>query len=244
MYRFLILDDEHFSRENLASHLQILGYECDIVKCKSIAEAKAVLDKQPIDIIFLDINLESEFGFDLLKVNEYAERIPVIIVSGHNEYGILAVKSGVIDYVLKPILLEELKNAVDKAIQEISDKSNSTNLITKKNKIVIINKGSFSVFELSNVIYFEAEGNYTKIKINGNDDILASKTLKTFENQFSHHPFFRVSRSLLVNLDYMKGYKSQNNKKFIHLSNDELKEISNNRWDEFISYIKKNYNVF
>lgn len=244
MYRFLILDDEPFSRENLASHLQMLGYACEIEKCKSIAEAKVILANKPIDIIFLDINLESEFGFDLLKDSDYAERIPVIIVSGHNEYGILALKSGVVDYVLKPILLEELKIAVEKALQSKIDKSKTSIEKFEKNKIVIINKGSFSIVELTKVMYFEAEGNYTKIKTSENEELLVSKTLKIFEDQFSNHPFFRVSRSLLVNLDYMKGYKSNNNKKYIVLSNDEMKEISINRWDEFISYIKYKYNVF
>jgi len=237
----LILDDEKFSRENLALTIyEILGKKVNIHKASNLAEGKKILGEYDMDVIFLDINLSGEFGLDFIN-ERISKTIPVIIVSGHNEYGIIALKKGVVDYILKPLITSELETAINKANSFIKNNRNTVN--KDSDKLIILNKGSFQVLHIKDIIYFESEGNYTKIHLSNGQVILSSKTLKIFEDEIKNNTIIRISRSILFNTSYMIGFKSVNNKKYVVIKNNHLLEVSLNRWEEFQEFLNRQYNV-
>jgi two-component system LytT family response regulator len=175
-------------------------------------------------------------------INErISKTIPVIIVSGHNEYGIIALKKGVVDYILKPLITSELETAINKANSFIKNNRNTVN--KDSDKLIILNKGSFQVLHIKDIIYFESEGNYTKIHLSDGQVILSSKTLKIFEDEIKNNTIIRISRSILFNTSYMIGFKSVNNKKYVVIKNNHLLEVSLNRWEEFQEFLNRQYNV-
>lgn len=239
-YNYLIVDDEILGRENLKILIQRNDTNCgNILTCSTINEAINILNNNNIDILFLDIMLKNEFGFDLLK-KHHIKDIPLIIVSASDQYGIIAIKHGVVDYLLKPYNSEELIDGINKAKYFISTKTEKEkNILNNNYKLKINTTSGFLVLDINNIIRLESDGNYTIIKYenetNNIQTYIVSKNLKIIEKQIENNSFIRVHRSHLLNLKYIYEYKSNN---YIKLKNGEQIKISRYK----IKEIKKLFN--
>jgi two-component system LytT family response regulator len=152
-------------------------------------------------------------GFDLL--NQVGEKnFELIFITAFQEYAIMAIKFSALDYILKPIDAEELKTALQNALDTIDFKKEETqyealthNLNThQKRKLVLKTQESVHVVDLNEIIRCEADKNYTFFYLNSGKKILVSRTLKDFELLLANHGFFRVQQSHLINLEYIDRY--------------------------------------
>lgn len=166
------------------------------------------------DLLFLDVEMPLMTGFDLL------EKFPnhsfdVIFITAYDHYAIKAIKFSALDYLLKPIDAEELKLAVDKFLSKknnISNKPLYDNLIynlhqpEKDYRLAVATLEGTFFYNPNEIIRCEAVGNYTRLYIDGKKNIVASRTLKEYEDMLSDQQFLRVHRGHLVNIKYIVSY--------------------------------------
>lgn len=211
----IIIEDEKSNRENLAKILSEYCNQVEIVAlCSSAVEGrKAIMEHQP-DLVFLDIEMPGGSGFSLLESIDTIN-FEVIFVTAFDHYGIKAVKFCALDYLLKPIDILELTRAVGKVENRLTEKSENLRMKTllanrqsetKNPKIALPLSDKIEFIEISSIVRCEGEGNYTHIYLKTGENILASKTLKEFDELLSDHNFLRVHQSHLINLNEVKSY--------------------------------------
>lgn len=220
MFNAIIVDDEAKSCKLLNN---LVKEYCPDVKIKgmanSVAEALSLISTQKPDILFLDIQLNGQDGFNLLdKVSE--KNFQVIFTTAFEQYAHKAFRYNAQDYLLKPIHIDELQTAVEKVKERLEDQKHedalkniaegytalNTNQTTEKS-IGLSTQSGFIFIKIKDILYCKAEGNYCEIYIDpGNKKELITKTLKEFEELLVTHNFFRIHRSYLINMRRIKSY--------------------------------------
>lgn len=238
----IIVDDEKYSLENLAITIETDFPEINIIgKAYSFDEAISMINELKPDLIFLDIIIKDRTGFEVLdSINNHDAG--VIIVSGHNNYGIEAFNHDVVDYLLKPVDTEDLRKAIEK-YQKYFRSEETSSLITNQitEKILIHTVNGFHILEIDKIVKLVADINYTNIHLTDGKVLFVSKTLKEFEKILVEKNFVRLHRSHLVNLKYVKEYNSNNNTKNIILTDGSKLEISKNKLKDVIGYIEQTH---
>jgi len=214
MKKVLIIDDENKTKEFIKRLLISFGHNFDIYTDGSNVESGiSAINKIKPDLVFLDIQMPDGNGFDVLKGVKYKE-FEIVFITAYQEYAIQAIKFSALAYILKPIDIEELEDAVDKALTTLKKKKNEVQFNAlannidrgEKKKLVLKTQESVYVLELKEIIRCEADKNYTSFYLESGKRILVSKTLKEYDLLLSGHSFFRVQQSHLVNLDHINRY--------------------------------------
>ena len=210
----IIIEDEKSNRENLAKILLEYCSEVNVLaQCSSAIDGrKAIIEHRP-DLVFLDIEMPGGDGFSLLESFEEIN-FEVIFVTAYNQYGIKAVKFCALDYLLKPVDILELSQAVEKVQKRLKAKTDQLRLQTllanrsneSNPKIALPLSDKIVFIDVTSIIRCQGEGNYTHIYLKGEEKLLASKTLKEFEELLSDYNFLRVHQSHLINLNEVKAY--------------------------------------
>jgi DNA-binding LytR/AlgR family response regulator len=198
-YSCLIVDDEPIAREIVQSYCNYLPALKVAGACGNALEAKAALQEQKIDIIFLDINMPVLDGLAFLKTLKVQPQ--VILTTAYKEYATDAFDLNVCDYLLKPFSLERFIVAVDKAIDRLRDKPAIVNVAEDKKAddfIVIRTSGKIYKVLFEDLLYAEASGNNTKI-VTGTTILLPAMTLSNIEEMLPSAMFLRTHRSFIVN---------------------------------------------
>jgi len=225
-YRAIIIDNERNIRESLAV---MLAVDCPEIQVSGIAasasQGRELLQVEHIDFIFLDISMPEEDGFAFLR-SIPKENYGIIFVTAYEEYALLALKASAIDYLLKPVNPLELREAVAKAIrfhelrksksevqtiyqQSLNDLHNHVHSENKLiEKITIAEQFGFRVVKVSDLMYLQADSNYTMLHLSGIERIMASRSLGEFEKILGTTQFFRIHKSTIINMNYLKGYSS------------------------------------
>ena len=203
----IIVDDELHGRENLKMILEMYCPEIAIAGvAESVMKAKELVNGRNPDVVFLDINMPVLNGFDFL--DEYPDKsFLTVFVSAHEEFGIRAVKAGASDYLLKPINIKELKQTVKKLIS-LRKKQSELEIHPAPDKLLIPDTHGFNVLDTDNIIRMEADGSYTTVVMKNGKDIIVSRTLKEFEESLPKGKFFRLHKSHLIQMKYIKDYSS------------------------------------
>ena len=174
------------------------------------------INKLKPDLIFLDIMLGNQNGFDLIEfLPQPAPKI--IFTTAYDAYALRAFKVSAVDYLLKPINIKELQIAVHKASNAInnnSDQQKSLQTIKSNiysgngrlNKLALPTMEGHIFTELDNVVRFEASGSYTNVYLISKEKIMVSRQLKEYEHLLEHENFFRTHHAHLVNLKHIKKY--------------------------------------
>jgi len=207
-FRTLIIDDERLAREELKLLLK------DYIEIEIIDEARngeegiLKINQLKPDLIFLDVNMPEMSGFDMLK---HLDEIPrVIFVTAYDEYALKAFEVSALDYVMKPVDPDRLKDAVQKLNTNEDDfvSSNSTTL-TRKNRPLTVNDRVFIkdgekcwFIELSKVRMLESEGNYVKVYFDGFKPLIL-RSLNSFEDRLDPEYFFRANRKFIINMQWI-----------------------------------------
>lgn len=216
----LIVDDDHHSRLSLASMLAAHFPEVNVVGAVgNCADARQVINTNAPDLVFLDISMPGENGFDLLA--SYPERkFHVVFVTGHEEFVLRALRASAVDYLLKPLLLDEFCAAVAKvqslvnSVETEADPTFSFSDLSRTlkaqriDRITIHHQQGAIVLGLGEILYLEADGNYTMIFTANGRKILSSRTLLDYEKILGPEGFFRIHRAYLVNLKAISSYRN------------------------------------
>jgi|UniRef100_UPI00404A5568 two-component system LytT family response regulator len=218
MKKALIIDDEQRTRELIAKMITSfdLGIEA-IPMGESVQSGIAAIAAIQPDLVFLDIQMPDGTGFDLLKAIPN-KNFEVIFITAHEEFAIKAIKFSALDYILKPVDADELRSAIERALETLNDTKAEPQFEAlqhniqpnQKRRLVLKTQESVHVVELDQIIRCEADRNYTSFFLKNGKKILVSRTLKDYETLLTGHNFLRVQQSHLVNLDYVDRYDKGN----------------------------------
>jgi two-component system LytT family response regulator len=208
----LIVDDEHHCRHNLAELISEYCPALEVVAmASSVDEALHCVEEHKPKVLFLDIRMPGRDGFDMLAEISTKD-IAVVFTTAHNEYAIRALKEGAVDYLEKPISIEELEDCVTRIEKrnssgELFDSKMLQNLLRESNlkdmdKTTIPTADGFVIVNSSDIIRLEANESYTRIYLSNGDKHLSSKNIRVFEQNLNPRIFFRTHKSHIVNVLY------------------------------------------
>jgi two-component system LytT family response regulator len=244
--RALIVDDV----ENVAESLKQLIVEfCDGVEVIGIAnsadDAIEIIKTEKPDIVFLDIQMPGKSGFDLLNSFEKVD-FSVIFVTAYNEFAIKAVRFGAIDYLLKPVDIDELKEAIERAKIKTEEKteeiknllSNIQNPGDSNNTLIINSEQGYKLIKIAEIIRIEADGNYSFIYTEDGKRAISSKNLKLFEKYLENYDFVRIHNSHLINLAKIDNLNTKEALEVI-MTNGEVLPISVRKKQDLIKKFER-----
>ena len=239
--RAVLVEDEPSGMDNLKFKLQKNCPEVEIVaECYSGAEAiKAILRHLP-DVLFLDIRLGDMTGFDVLKAIRHPS-FEVIFTTSYDEYAIEAIKNNALDYLIKPIVEEELLEAVAKARLKLMQTGSARQVVSPSvppsRKFGFPISTGIQFYDLDQVIYAKAEDNVAEVYLKDHKPIKLTKTLSWLEAQLEGSCFCRVHHSYLINFDHMSEY-IRNEGGFVVMSNKKAISISRRKKDTFLQQME------
>lgn len=236
----VIIDDEAGSRNNLKFLLE--RFCPQVVLAGWAADASEGLDliaKEEPDLVFLDIEMPEEDGFQLIEKLPTYNRPKIIFTTAYEQYAVKAFKVSAVDYLLKPIDIEELKNTVQRIEQEMTQawKQALERFKEEANKkLVIPHQTGITFLEENEIVCLEANRNYTEIHTKNDKKILVAKTLGDFEELLTASSFFRAHRSFIINLQALEQWVNKEGG-YLLMSNQLRVPLARNRRERFFKLI-------
>lgn len=245
MIKAIIIDDEE-AAVRVLTHL-IKDYIPDleiIATARNVPDGVLAINRNKPDVVFLDIEMPDYSGFELLEFfNEV--KFEIIFTTAYSQYAVQAFEVSAVDYVLKPIQIAKLEEAIVKLRNRLeSSGMNERLLVLKENlrenrvkKIALPVSDGLLFVNIDEIIHLDADGAYTNVWIKGHPTIMVSKNLKYFEDLLVKEPgFFRPHRSHIINLNYLKKYSRT--KDILTLENNQHIRMAKNRKQELDEMIK------
>lgn len=245
MISAVLIDDEP---KNIAILRKMLGEFCPEVTVSGEAgnsrEAFDVIRKVEPDLVFLDIEMPYGNAFDLLDQLKPID-FEVIFVTAFNNYMLKAFKYSAMDYLLKPVDIEELRSAVDRVIErrkskQVDSRQIETVLDAFKNprlpleKLALPSSRGLVFYDLKDIIRVEAEKGYTYIYLKSGEKIMSGRNIKEYEEMLPETMFFRIHNSHLVNLSHISQYHKGRGGN-IEMSDGTVLEVATRRKDELLA---------
>ena len=244
MIKALIIDDEthcvqrlqRLVEENAADHVAIIG------NATSVENGIASIRQFDPDLVFLDVQLHDQSGFDLLE--QLGEKnFGVIFTTAYEKYAVRAFRFSALDYLLKPIDAEDLVRAIQKVSaahlqKDTADKldallHNFRNVHGSAKRIAVPVSSGLEFITVGDIIRCESSINYTTIFLQNKQQLLVAKTLKEFDELLGDYNFFRVHNSHLVNLSYIKNF-NKGKGGYVTMTDGAVVEVSTRRKDQFL----------
>lgn len=206
----IIIDDERLARKELRDMLKSFKDIEILDEAADADEAKKKIEELRPELIFLDIQMPGKDGFALLEELSYVPE--VIFVTAYDEYALKAFDVNALDYLLKPIQTDRLKESVNKVQENISEKSPSEKEDEEaplgENEQVFVKDGDRCWFvKLKEVRMFESEGNYVKVHFRDQKPLIL-KSLNNLEKKLNNRVFFRANRKYIINLNWVENIES------------------------------------
>ncbi len=242
----IIVDDEQHCIDALQAMLQKKCPEVTVLAgVNSVQDARRTIDELQPDLVFLDVEMPHQNGFELLK--QY-DRIffDVIFTTAYEQYALKAIKFNALDYLLKPFSVQDLQEALRKFQERRAAKAgdpaiaplevflqNMKTMQQTNKKIALPTINGLVFMPVQNIVRCESTGNYTKLFFTDRKQLLVSKPLKEFEELLTDVDFFRVHNSHLINLQQMESY-IQGEGGFALMSDGTQVEVSRRRKADFL----------
>ncbi len=238
--RALIVDDEKSNRENLQT---IIGKYCPQVlligEAPDIQTARQLIEALQPDLVFLDVRMPGGDGFELLvqlpKIN-----FETIFVTAFDQYAFQAFRFNAVDFLLKPIEIEELTRAVDKVAAKIRQSEENAllkNLIANQNReagdkrIPLPTEDKIEFIPVKEILRCQSDRSYTEFYLKNGKKLIICKTLKEYEKALDTYGFMRVHQSHLVNLNEIQAFIRRDGG-YLQISDGSLVPVSRSRKDE------------
>ncbi len=243
----LIVDDELQSRSLIKKLLSIHFPKFITVEAETVEMAIEKIHQSKPELIFLDVQMRGETGFDLLdKIGNVNSGI--IFTTAHSEFAVKAFRYSAMDYLMKPLDTNEFKTAVEKALQRIKNDHSShpgqieylKQLKTEQkipDKLTIPTSEGFLFVSINDIFYCHAIGNYTEFHLANNRKLLSSYTLGYYNELLTDQNFFRIHRSYLINLKHIKMYKKYDGGIVVMNDGEEI-EVSRSNKEAFLKLFK------
>ncbi len=244
--RALIVDDETDARENLRMMLEEHCPELEVVgQAGSAPEARERIKELQPNALFLDIKMPGEDGFSLLSSVAELD-LPVVFTTAYDEFALKAFKQNALDYLEKPIDVDELKRAVGK-LQRLTGELNTAQpsgiaALLKdptsplSTRVAVPGREGLVLLKHEDILYLEASDSYTTIHLIDGKRSVSSKHIRVFENNLDPKTFFRVHKSYIVNLGHLKGF-SRSEGNMAVLDTDVMVPVSRRRLPDFLALI-------
>ena len=244
----LIIDDEKKARQVLRI---LIEENCpkitEIYEADNLLSGVDLIKKESPNIVFLDIEMPEHSGLEILNfIEKEVYNFEIIFTTAYSEYAIEAFQLSAIDYLLKPVRPNQVKEAVDKALTFLGNSQINKRLSELKDslqnsnfkKIGLPNADGVKFVNFNEIISLEADGMYTKVSTLKDATILVSKPLKFFVDLLQKiNTFYRPHRSYLINLAYIKEYIKKDGG-YILMENDKTISISKDKKDEFLMIVQ------
>ena len=215
MIRTIIIDDEKHMRQTLRKMLKAYCQNVELLaEAGGVASGVEAINNYNPDLVLLDIKMDDGTGFDLIEKLKPVD-FKVIFITAWEKYAIRAFRFSALDYLLKPIDPDELKEAIGKASRVMNEDFNAQldnlkdHLYSQDKsdkKIILRNADSVFLVNITDIVYCRSDGNYTHVFRSNGQEILVSSTLKDYEEILSDYGFFRLHKSYLINLKYISRF--------------------------------------
>jgi two-component system, LytTR family, response regulator len=244
MLRAVIIEDEQHCIDRLRSQLtEVASSSIHLLDSyQTIEEGLHAIRKLQPDVVFLDVQIQERTGFDLLiELKEI--NFEVIFTTAYERYAVQAFKFSAVDYLLKPVDINDLKEAISRLNDKISKKEmlgklnvllhNLKDMQGASKKISVPTINGFSFLAVNDIIRCQSDVNYTTIYLKENHKLTVAKTLKEFEELLTEYNFYRIHNSHLINLAYIKSYNKGKGGYVSMIDNSEV-EVSTRRKEDFL----------
>jgi len=243
--RAILVDDELSSLQNLQSKLVEFCPDVEVVATAQKPEDAILFIRQhKPDVIFLDIEMPRMNGFRML--DELGELdFEIIFTTAYNHYAVDAIRISAFDYLMKPVAIKELQNALERLAKyrqthtrdklDVLRQSLSPNK-SQEEKIAIPTNEGLEFIPIKNILHIESSSNYSRIFLTDGKKILVTKLLKDFEDILEPYNFFRVHNSHLINLAYIKKYIRGEGGQ-VEMQNGDVIDVARRKKEEFIRLI-------
>jgi len=198
-YRAVIVDDENLARKDLISILEEFKEIESVGEANNIVSAKDAIDKLNPNLIFLDIKMPGESGFDLLEF--ISDNINIVFVTAFDEYAIRAFEVNALDYLLKPVTKERLDLTLEKLEENEGKKQEVLKDLDFDDQIFLKLNNKYHFLKVNTIIQITSEGDYSKVQTNNGKISLTTKSMKEWENRLPISHFIRIHRSTIINTD-------------------------------------------
>jgi len=242
----VIVDDNELAIKSLEGLVKHFCANVAVVgRSQTIKDAVVLINELKPDLVFLDVEMNNETGFDLFSFFPSPEFI-VIFTTSHEKYAVKAFKTDCFDYLVKPINAAELVSSMNRIERELgailnsqrnqigSGKTEQKGPETKK--IAFISNKGYSFVEEANVVYFNADGKYTKILTDKKEIFTSSKNIGEIEPTLSDN-FFRCHKSWIINLKYVSSFNKDSDQ--VILLDGLVIDVSSRKKDEFLKLFTK-----
>jgi two-component system LytT family response regulator len=243
MIRIGIVDDEQHARDTMREMLSRINIPKVIVlEAGSVASAVESLKTNTIDLLFLDIHLQDGTGFDVLEQLTDVQ-FDVVFVTAYDKYALEAFKFAAINYILKPVMLTDIKESLVRAMKRSEERYESHQFDIVPNnmeasdyrnkKILIPQKNESIVVKISEILRLESDGNYTWFILTDSTRYLVTRTMKEFEELLCNNGFCRIHQSFIINMDFVKKYIKGDGGDVV-MTDGKTLPIARNRKDAFL----------
>jgi len=242
MLKAIIVDDETDAIASLKVLLEEFCADIEIAgTATTIKDGIKLINATNPDIAFLDIELTTGTGFELLEY--FPERkFQVVFVTAYDSYALKAIKQHAFNYLLKPIDIDEMVATVQEIKQYVekteADNETKPGKKIKQQKISIFTNDGIIYLAVKDIIHIKAEGSYSTIYLRNEKPIMVSKNLKEFERLLENAGFFRIHNSHLINLKYVEKYFKADGGRIVMTDKYEI-EVSRNKKDQFLAIMNK-----
>jgi two-component system LytT family response regulator len=246
MLKAILVDDEE---SNVSSLKEKIGRHCAglniVALCYNAADAIEAINSLQPDIVFLDIEMPVMNGFLVLQ-NLIYKNFELIFTTAYDHYAIKAIRFSALDYLVKPIEIEELKIAVGRATEKRSNITSAhqleillENLPARKTsfqKIAIPTTDGLQFIKINDILYLEANTNYTHVILADSKKFVVCQTLKIFEDMLPTDTFVRIHNSFIINKNFAEKYIRGEGGQVV-LSNGMVLDVSKRKKAEFLRAI-------
>jgi len=252
----LLVDDESYAIVNLTKLIALYCPSLQIIgSASNVEEGIIKVNRLKPDAIFLDVNMPGQNGFELL--NNLTHLPSVVFVTAHEQYALRAMKVCAVDFLLKPISIQELIQTQTKLLQiykikpEIRKNYRQVlrNLSTimdnpeSVSKITLYDNNGYEIFNLDDIIYLSGEDNYTSFHFVNRKEVLVCKTLKDYEEILNPFGFMRIHKSTVANLVHIRKIERKEGMEITMTNNIQL-NVSRRKSLDLLEWSKKQLNSF
>ncbi|MDB5228543.1 MAG: response regulator transcription factor [Bacteroidota bacterium] len=251
MISAIVIEDDPIFRDVLLDMLSKASIDTNLMAtCATLRQAKEAIELHNPQLLLLDVELPDGRGMDLLNHYEEFGTFETIFITSYDKYAIDAIKKNAADYIIKPVKLNELNEALSKVkkrlevyaallkVDELRTYVDKLKMQRLQDNKIMINTNDGAIFvQVGDVIKLESESNYTILHLENGKKIIASKTLSVFEEMLETLNFSRVHRSFIINLTKIKNIQHEAGNYFAKMLDGSKVEIARRKKKEFFEKI-------
>lgn len=243
--RTILVDDERSSLQNL--HQKLTEFCPDVLVIGTVEkpeDAILLIRQHKPDVIFLDIEMPRMSGLRMLnELTDYTGEI--IFTTAYNHYAVDAIRMSAFDYLVKPVSISDLQNAIARLVKsKQSETKERLDILrqsffeqkSQEDKIAVPTSDGLEFLQIKNIIHIESSSNYSKIFLDNGKSMLVTRLLKDFEDILTPYRFFRVHNSHLINLNFIQKYIRGEGGQVV-LQNGDVVDVARRKKEEFLRLI-------